>query len=325
MFFMYFPLEAQNLVLNPSFEDTISCSQWPPPNFSCSGPCMTPPWFQPTFGSPDYFNAYYSTNCGGGGGNYPNYYDNVTGFQMPNSGYGMEGFAAYFVDVSQPGIREMLEGRLSAPLLSGHEYCISYYISLANNSDHSIWSIVIYFSTDSILEPDSIIGKSPQVINTQGNYLADTLNWTHITSSFVANGGEEYFLIGNFRSNNNTDTIHVVPEDTVIGFQNLAYYYVDDFNIIDCTVGIEEQIESQQLNISPNPANDVIIFSLEQNGSTNLSYQIIDLSGRIVMSGNIENIKTNYELPVQNLSEGMYYLLIRSSQNTLSMGKFIKI
>ena len=53
----------QNLVQNWSFEDTISCTINPNPG----GPEGSPPWFTPTGGSTDYFNKFYSSNCGGGG------------------------------------------------------------------------------------------------------------------------------------------------------------------------------------------------------------------------------------------------------------------
>ena len=51
-----FVSKGQNLVMNPSFEDTIPCNQVNyPPSFSCY------PWFLATSGNVDYFSE---TNVG---------------------------------------------------------------------------------------------------------------------------------------------------------------------------------------------------------------------------------------------------------------------
>ncbi|MEI2759976.1 MAG: hypothetical protein V9G42_11160 [Bacteroidia bacterium] len=47
--------DAQNLVLNPSFEDTIACTG------TYAMPCNY--WYWATYGSPDYFSEQPDINC----------------------------------------------------------------------------------------------------------------------------------------------------------------------------------------------------------------------------------------------------------------------
>src|SRR5690606_22419827 len=41
--------------------------------------------------------------------------------------------------------------------------------------------------------------------------ITDTLNWVAITGTFVANGTEKYLLLGNFLSDDDTDTLMINP------------------------------------------------------------------------------------------------------------------
>jgi hypothetical protein len=47
---------------------------------------------------------------------------------------------------------------------------------------------------------------TPQVKNTVGNIISDTLNWVAITGTFTAIGNEKYALLGNFLSNSAVST-----------------------------------------------------------------------------------------------------------------------
>jgi hypothetical protein len=277
-------LQAQNLVINPSFEDTIPCSTLPPPNYSsCDGPCSTPPWFEPTFGSTDYFNYYHSPNCNGGGGNNPNYYSDILfGHQFPRTGFGMVGILPYtdlLVDY-----REYLSGELPDTLKSGHDYCVLFYVSLSNNSDRAIWSLGLYFTNDSLIDFFNFQNITPHILNTAGSFITDTINWTQISGTYTAQGGEKFITIGNFFNNANTDTLIVIPENFIPSHQQSAYYYIDDVSIIDCTVGIEEIATIPDLIVSPNPVQESFTFHLSLEQFKSVELELHDISGGCIIS-----------------------------------------
>jgi hypothetical protein len=59
---------------------------------------------------------------------------------------------------------------------------------------------------DTITKPEiPLVYFTPQIQNTLSNIIIDTLNWTLITGTFVANGTEKNCVIGNFKSDVTTN------------------------------------------------------------------------------------------------------------------------
>jgi hypothetical protein len=69
---------------------------------------------------------------------------------------------------------------------------------------------------------------NPQVEN-QNGIITDTLNWTPVQGTFVANGTEKYMVIGNFRTNAATNTLLI---NSPLAFMS-ADIYVDDVSLIE--------------------------------------------------------------------------------------------
>jgi hypothetical protein len=61
-------------------------------------------------------------------------------------------------------------------------------------------------------------------------FYTDKLNWTRITGSYIAAGGENYITIGNLHLDDATDTL---CDGDIEGFPNqkMAYYYMDNFSL----------------------------------------------------------------------------------------------
>ncbi|OFX23630.1 MAG: hypothetical protein A2033_15660 [Bacteroidetes bacterium GWA2_31_9] len=80
-----------------------------------------------------------------------------------------------------------------------------------------------------------------------------------------------------------------------------------------------------QINIFPNPANDILNISYSQKNAQPFSYVISDLSGRKVINGNINNIdeKYIYKLNLDELTRGYYLIQILSGSNSFYFN-FIK-
>jgi OmpA-OmpF porin, OOP family len=313
-------ITAQNLIANGSFEDTSACIQNPPPWFPyCSGACYAPPWFQPTFGSVDYFNYYYSDLCGGGGNYVVNYYNlSSTGYQLPHSGDGMMGIVGMN---AAPEYREYLQYPLTNSLIAGHVYNVSFKASLSNHSRIAIGKLGVYFSPDSMLELTDFQGVIPQVISTPGISLSDTLNWMTINGNFTSNGTENFLTIGNFYPDALSDSITVVPESFIPGAFNLAYYYIDDVFIFDTTVGISEPTNID-FDISPNPTNGV--FNLNIPAIDEIQIQIFNRIGQIVMELNLKKPTKTISINLSQFPDGLYFIKL-TSQNWSTTKKALKV
>lgn len=93
----------------------------------------------------------------------------------------------------------------------------------------------------------------------------------------------------------------------------LPGYYIDNFSFAINTTAIEEN--SHSISIYPNPANDVITVT----GQENNRYEIMNVTGQTIMSGQFES--NNASLDISNLSSGNY--IIRCIGNEVSVSQFI--
>lgn len=87
--------------------------------------------------------------------------------------------------------------------------------------------------------------------------------------------------------------------------------YPDDF------VGIENFAKSN-IDIFPNPASDIISWASDEI-SAGSDYTILDISGREIMWGKLDNNKVD----IRALSPGTYLLVVNSGEKTIT-GKFIR-
>ena len=108
---------AQNLVLNPSFEDTIACL---PSTYVM--PCRF--WYTASSNTPDYFSEQPDFNC-----MIPAPQGTV-GYQYARTGIAYVGLFTFF-NPPFNNQREYIGGILSDTLKQGHEYCVSFYVSVA--------------------------------------------------------------------------------------------------------------------------------------------------------------------------------------------------
>jgi len=131
--------------------------------------------------------------------------------------------------------RLYLRNRLKQNLQSGHTYCVKFYANICNTSSYGSDGFAAYFgdnTLDTINKPGvPLTYLVPQVQNTNGNIITDTLNWILITGTFVANGTEKHLLIGNFKSDAaTTKTIINVSTSTLGVFTDVC---IDDVSCID--------------------------------------------------------------------------------------------
>jgi gliding motility-associated-like protein len=126
--------------------------------------------------------------------------------------------------------REYIQTKLLKKLSPNKTYCVSAYVNLNNFSNLAIDQIGIYFDDGTVNSmPGSVVnGAIPQIVSPTSSFITDTLNWTKIQGTFIANGTEEYLTIGNFKTDalTNSDTLQ-----TGIGYYSL--YYIDDVSVVE--------------------------------------------------------------------------------------------
>lgn len=207
---------AQNLVPNGNFEDFDSC---PSNNGEIS---VATHWNHPTeIGIPDYFS-----NCAGNSCEVcvP---DNFAGSELPLSGSGYAGFAAY-VDVPSLSeyYAEYLQTRLTETLQKDAWYEVTFSLSLADGCIYAFDELGIYFSNNQINADSNLklSQYSPQVVT--ANAITEKEGWVQVKECFVASGGEQYITIGAF----DTSSQKVTWVD--FGSPNpAAYYYIDNVSV----------------------------------------------------------------------------------------------
>ena len=304
--------DSQNLVLNPSFEDTILC---PTTIF----PMQCKYWYRATMGSPDYFSEQPDISCStspvplNGGG-----------FQYARTGIAYVGLATLMQPLNPNYInrREYVGGELSDTLKQGHEYCVSFYVSVAEELKYVTDGIGLYLSVDSAVDYtiNTNLSFVPQIENPAGNIIYDTLNWVQISGTYIANGGEKYLTIGNFKDNANTmiDSINnSVPQS-----QYESYLFIDDVSVIDCTVGIGEVNDNKDIGrLYPNPAHTVVYYEDNLNDIEKGIIQLQDISGRNLKEYNLKSGVNRITIPVSDLAKGMYMVKIKITNRDEKMIK----
>jgi hypothetical protein len=288
-----------NLVPNGSFEDTLQC---PADQAQIS---YAVGWVSPTINTPDYFNGCYS----GSSITPVGVPQNFEGYQTPVHGSAYAGFASYY---SAPNGREYVSTQLSDTLVANKRYCVSFYISLSDSSMFAVNQIGAYFSTTALSSGNIFtLHFLPQVESSGDTILNNKNDWTKISGSFIATGGERFITIGTFQD----DSALVI--DTLSGSWWNAYYYIDVVSV--CACDTPETVYLGYL-LYPNPSNGE--FTITGNFPEHTQLFVYDMLGQKVMESPYLPVGNN-SVPVHlQLSQGVYYYELRSTE-TLATGKLM--
>jgi len=268
---------GQNLVPNSSFEDTVSCP------IAQNPPLTAKYWYLMSAATSDVFHTctpIVPPICQTLSASIP---QNCHGYQFPKTGNAYGGLIAYIPIGATGNYKEYLSTRLLTTLVADVEYCVEFYVNLADSCEYAAEEIGAFFDGDSVpqlwFEP---LPGTPEVINSNG-IIYDKVNWVKISGSFIANGDEDFMHIGGYK---HTDSTTI---DSMVGGQSgtpyIAYYYVDDVSVVPCGVGIEENNTEATFNIHPNPTTG--IFTVQ---GTATGIQVYDLLGHLVLRTNKKEI-----------------------------------
>jgi hypothetical protein len=293
-----------NLISNESFENNNIC-----PNHLSNAISNGNVYYSsnPANYTPDYFNS--CTTAISQAFQVPN---NTRGFQYPKTGNAYSGIDLWQIDA--PG-REYIQIKFSSTLKLNHHYAFECYLSRAEKFRYSVSNFGAYFSIDSVSMPAAdILPFVPQINNPAGNYLTDTLNWMHFTGTFLAQGGEQYVILGNFNpASDPIDTLYQYYGSA--SHSNWAYYYIDDVSLIDLdsTLAVYENEAKAQVEVFPNPASTSIVLN-HNGGFTKISIE--EISGKIVFEANLKTDLSSEIFDVSTLANGIYLIKMQGDSKS---------
>lgn len=156
--------------------------------------------------------------------------------------------------------------------------------------------------------------------------IPSTLTWHFVTFTRNNAGSYKLYLNGsevdelttaNVAEQNNLWSIGCTPNVPVREFQGMideVRFYdrvissgevTQLYNYTPMTVSIDEEEANNGIRVYPNPANDVLNFTISERSE----YTLLDVSGKTIMTG---LVNPGQSLDVSNLVEGMYVVEVRN-------------
>ncbi|MCD6011385.1 MAG: hypothetical protein K0Q79_1247 [Flavipsychrobacter sp.] len=294
--FLFFSLvyacssNAQNIVPNSNFAIVSSCPTLVGEITKSVG------WYQPTYGSSDYFNG-----CGATVSSIVSVPTNLLGTQT-NHANAYAGVCTY--DEGDGGInyREYIARDIPA-LVPGHKYRVSIRVSLADKSKYATNGLGVYFYI--VAKPngttESVIPVTPQVDYTTSGQITDKTSWTGLFRTFIADSAYTHLVVGCFLSN------AVQNRSLVGGSDELAYYYIDSVAVESLgPTRVENIPERRETILYPNPSLGYSKLTFHNPLHEPHCLFIFDMHGRMVER--IENVIDEVvTIQSKKFGTGFYY------------------
>jgi len=248
--------------------------------------------------TPEYFHS-----CSNSTVNVPN---TLLGFQYGKNKNSYAGITLFFSQ--ENSYREYIQIKLNQPLEKNLTYCVIFYVNLADLSSVAIDKIGAHFSYDS-LNPfvfNGLIELQPQVSNSYGLIIKDTVSWTQISGKFIAQGNEQFMSIGNFFSDENT--IYEIIDTSIINTK-FAYYFIDDVSVYECD---EETTNDIALPNAFTPNGDGVndVFRVQGQNIKTLNGKILNRWGQELY--NWTDVSSGWDgmYKEQEAAEGTYFYVV---------------
>lgn len=120
---------------------------------------------------------------------------------------------------------EYIKGELVEPLEEGATYELVFHVALAGNSDRSIMGLGAFLTGQDLgYQHRKFMEESPQVYHEK--VLEERNTWVEVRGTFVADGNEQFIILGVF------PYVGLVSKTMVDGNDNrYAYYYIDGISL----------------------------------------------------------------------------------------------
>lgn len=302
------PMRAQNLVPNWSFEEISSCPQDLGEIEKAIG------WvaFRGDYSCDLYHVCGHPDSCG-----VPL---NMTGEQLPSNGQAYAGIITFSEDDGWPWyVREWIGAQLTTPLEVGTTYYASLKVNLTlgwgagfptldrvlfANDHHGLLFTMSQWLQDDF---DPVPGYA-HVFGTE--VVEDTVGWTVISGSFVADSAYQYVVVGNFFSDEETNWSLMDPNGT----NNLTYSYIDDV-----CVSPDPQYCAIASGLAIRPGQEFRVWSDHSSGTLNAAglqglgverISVVDAIGRSVAQPLAVTGSDSWSVSVSKWASGAYIVVV---------------
>lgn len=93
---------------------------------------------------------------------------------------------------------------------------------------------------------------------------------------------------------------------------------------IDCTTSLDEQAFLQNLQLFPNPVEDILNISINEEVGSALQLRILDLTGKELLSRTLRPGLVNHQLDLSEFSTGLYMLSLQDESGRLRTLTLVK-
>jgi hypothetical protein len=240
---------------------------------------------------------------------------NYFNYQEPFEGASCAGIHTFWQN-DQAEYREWIQAPLLEPLVVGQTYHCSFWANAAfgGNAQYPIiWlandKVGMLFTMEerpwAVGDPFPVPPNYSHIAYPQ--ILSDTVGWTLVSGSFVADSAYQYVMVGLFFSNSLTDTLHFADPSSVFPWYPRAYTLVDAVcvsaspNGCDLGQGLSAGQETGPV-LFPNPAKDQLVVSQREGAEA----QLLDAVGRLLWQGRVSSDR--WVLEVNLWARGAYVL-----------------
>ncbi len=259
-------IAGQNLLPNPGFEKVLQC-----PDFQ-SQLDRTAHWTSPsTQGTPDFYHAcatnpWFSTP------------ENIVGFQEPVEGVAYAGIFLLIAQSVMAEWREFIQTPLLEPLVQDRCYRFRMHANLTEYSLLSSNSLGVRFNVGPYALPNAFVPGDPPHLALPPAVFLDHENWTGLEGEYVAQGGEDHLMIGNYAPDAGTLTQPV--SSTLPNAGPFVYVLIDLVSLEPCEI----VTDATQLDGSNTPGYDLLGSTIQLADArwANATCRLFDTLGRTV-------------------------------------------
>ncbi len=293
---------SQNLVPNSSFEDTTSCPQL------LGQVSYADQWSDcGTNNTPDFFYS-----CSPAAVGIP---DNIFGYQFAATGNGYCGFYTYYMGND---FREYISAQLITPMVIGQIYYVQFKVSRGDEAwiGAATDRIGARFTTNTC-PLDSVFADNFAHVYTN-TIITDTMGWTIISGSFIADSAYQYIRLGNFFDDASTNSTAT---------SSVGYYYIDDVCVSTDSAtcvglnAIDRVDPPVTINIFPNPTEGQTVIQINKPVQ-NATLSVTNILGETVFE--IQNVSDQkIVITLDFLPAGLYFLRLVENREVLVIEKLM--
>ena len=230
------------------------------------------------------------------------------GIQETAHGEGYVGIMTFWNSPAGIDYREIIGVELTQPLTVDETYLVEFKVSSLEPYDSFLITnnIGFNFSTNSHYDSFNFPFNSSHF--TIDSVIGVSSDWVQVSTEFTADSTYNFFHIGNFYDDLNTEVIleNDLAQD--------GYYVIDDVRITPLLSNSDLTSASRHLEIYPNPTRTQLSIVLANEESIKL-ISILTLNGRKILSENRRAESSSATINTERLLNGAYLIEIETSKN----------